>query len=91
MQLRKCYNCMNDFDIDIDDICPYCGYYQKEQDEDETKAIALKPGTLLNDYYIGRVLGIGGFAITYVAYDYAHKCKVAIKVYFPKRWARREP
>lgn len=81
---------MKEFDLEIDTICPHCGYYQNEQTEDESKKHALPPGTMLSGkYYIGKVLGIGGFAITYVAYNYALQCKVAVKEYFPEGVAQR--
>ncbi len=90
MKMQKCFNCLNDFDIDIDTICPFCGYYQNEQFENENKKNALVPGTILkNQYYIGKVLGIGGFAITYIAHDNARNCKVAIKEFFPSGIALR--
>lgn len=90
MLMTKCFNCMNDFDVSIDTICPHCGYDQNEQAEDETKQLALLPGTIINNkYYIGKVLGIGGSAITYVAYNLINNVKVAVKEYFPSNLATR--
>ena len=91
MDIQRCYNCMKEFDSDIDDICPHCGYYQGEQAQDPDLSMALQPGTILDGkYYLGCVLGVGGFAITYVAYNLMNRSKVAIKEYFPTRWAKRD-
>jgi formylglycine-generating enzyme required for sulfatase activity/predicted Ser/Thr protein kinase len=52
-------------------------------------AIAPKPGSMLQEYRIERVLGHGGFGITYLAYDtHLHKT-VAIKEYLPADLAVR--
>jgi serine/threonine protein kinase len=52
---------------------------------------ALPPGTLLNENYrIDRVLGTGGFAITYLCFDTFFEVQVAIKEYFPRDWAERD-
>lgn len=50
----------------------------------------LPPGTLLKDrYLVGRVLGEGGFGITYIGCDLQLELKVAIKEYFPTDKASR--
>ena len=51
----------------------------------------LKAGTILrNTYRIERVLGQGGFGITYLAIDTSIDRKVAIKEFFPKDYCDRE-
>ena len=51
----------------------------------------LKAGTILrNTYRIERVLGQGGFGITYLAIDTSLDRKVAIKEFFPKDYCDRE-
>lgn len=55
-----------------------------------TSLIALKGGTeLVGDYRIERVLGAGGFGITYLAEEVALDRCVTIKEYFPSDFAAR--
>lgn len=55
-----------------------------------TNLIALKGGTeLVGDYRIERVLGAGGFGITYLATETALDRHVTIKEYFPSDFAAR--
>jgi serine/threonine protein kinase len=55
-----------------------------------TNLIALKSGTeLVGDYRIDRVLGAGGFGITYLAEETALDRNVTIKEYFPSDFAAR--
>lgn len=50
----------------------------------------LPPGTVLKDrYLVGRVLGEGGFGITYIGRDLQLELKTAIKEYFPTDKASR--
>ncbi|MGN1100925.1 MAG: leucine-rich repeat domain-containing protein [Huintestinicola sp.] len=68
--------------------CQKCGYT-------ETRAFsahdALPVGTKLNDrYIIGKMLGKGGFGITYLAFDEAENRAVAIKEYYPEAAVRAE-
>jgi serine/threonine protein kinase len=51
--------------------------------------IALPPRHGLHEYRIERVLGHGGFGITYLATDTALRKKVAIKEYLPAQFAVR--
>lgn len=59
-------------------------------DEDERSPLALPMRVLLRDQYrIGRVLGVGGFGITYLAVDQFLDTVVAIKEYLPRDIASR--
>jgi serine/threonine protein kinase len=52
----------------------------------------LAPGTPLHDcYLVGRVLGQGGFGITYIGWDTRLHRKIAIKEFFPQAIASRMP
>ena len=51
---------------------------------------ALPTGTCLSDYRLERVLGHGGFGITYLATDLSLDQKVAIKEYYPREFAVRD-
>lgn len=71
------------------EVCPYCGWYPGAQQD---TGLYLRPGTILNDQYVvGRVLGHGGFGITYIGWDTKLKLRVAIKEYLPSSLATREP
>ncbi len=55
-----------------------------------TNVLALPPGTeLVGDFRIERVLGAGGFGMTYLAEEIALARKVTIKEYFPTDYAAR--
>ena len=50
----------------------------------EKRYYQLNEGTVLNDrYVIERVLGNGGFGITYLGHDEKLDMQVAVKEYFP--------
>ena len=51
---------------------------------------SLKPGYKLHWYRIAKVLGQGGFGITYLAHDFNLDHEVAIKEYLPMELAVRE-
>lgn len=80
--------CMEMYD-DRFEICPHCGYCDGDEAEE---AIHIDPGTLLhNRYIIGKVIGYGGFGVTYIGWDGKLQIKVAIKEYFPSEFSSRIP
>ncbi len=84
--INYCINCMNAVSKE-DKICPFCGHDPAEYSINQR---ALKPFTLLDGkYLLGRVLGEGGFGITYLALDTTLELRVAIKELFPKQLASR--
>lgn len=83
----RCFECFREINNDAK-ICPYCG---TNLDVDEVTKWTLSPGTILNGkYQIGRMLGEGGFGITYLAWDINMQTKVAVKEYYPEGLASRD-
>ncbi|MEH7392195.1 protein kinase domain-containing protein [Bacillus sp. JJ1474] len=82
-----CLGCMGD--KGSDHICPHCGWVTESAAEAPQH---LPPGTILHEkYLLGRVLGHGGFGITYLAWDLNLDMKLAIKEYMPRDFATRSP
>ncbi len=81
-----CMGCMLEKESE-DIICPDCGY---EEGTAPDSPLFLTPRVILEKkYLIGRVLGQGGFGITYLAWDINLNVKLAIKEYFPQDLASR--
>ncbi len=73
--------CENCFEESTTPFCTHCGYNAATSSNDPTM---LAPGSiLLGKYIVGKVIGKGGFGVTYLAYDTPLNRKVAIKEYFP--------
>ena len=85
---KRCMGCMELYGNEFE-ICPHCGYVEGTKAEE---AIHMEPGTLLHDRYIvGKVLGFGGFGVTYIGWDGKLEQKVAIKEYLPSEFSTRMP
>lgn len=68
----------------------FCGFCGHKAGEYTPLPHHLIPGTVLNGKYtLGRVLGEGGFGITYIGIDGALGLKVAIKEFFPSGLVNR--
>lgn len=86
--MLKYDNCPNCFaPIKIGSYCTRCGYHFTSE---KTVYGALPAFTVLGDrYLIGRVLGRGGFGITYIALDLCSNKLCAIKEYMPSEHSFR--
>ena len=69
-------------------VCPVCG--SKDGEHTNPPPALAKRELLNNRYLLASVLGMGGFGVTYLAYDMAESKKVAVKEFFPKGYAVRE-
>ena len=85
MDFNRCYGCMKPKTEGT--VCENCGY-----SSDSANALHQLPvGTVLQDQYvIGKVLGQGGFGITYLGWDQYLDIPVAIKEYYPSGMVMRE-
>lgn len=87
MEMYRCINCMKEMEKG-ETLCRHCGFGAAEYTQPLN---ALKLNTILyGRYLVGRVMGQGGFGITYVGYDLKLELKVAIKEYCPKSLASRD-
>jgi len=79
-----CYGCFKEKEPGT--VCPSCGFNENS----ERAYLAVPLGTILDGrYLIGKVLGVGGFGITYLGYDLTLDYKVAVKEYMPSGYATR--
>ena len=83
MQFNRCFGCMEETK---GYPCPHCGFDPRAQQDN----YVLPCGTVLSGHYVvGKVLGQGGFGITYIGYDLSLQRRVAIKEFYPKGQASR--
>ena len=85
MEGKRCYGCMN---IKTSGpVCQHCGYNEYSGNEPHQ----LPCGTLLQgQYLVGKVLGQGGFGITYLGWDQYLNVPVAIKEFYPSGFVTRD-
>lgn len=81
-------NCINCFEpLNAIERCVRCGF---NNEPGKVPQGALPAFTFVNNrYLLGRVLGKGGFGITYIAKDVANNRICAIKEYMPSEYAAR--
>lgn len=85
MEFIRCFGCMEQARTYP---CKRCGY---DPSLDLPEPFQLRPGVILNGkYVVGKVLGQGGFGITYIGWNLAQDTKVAIKEYFPAGQVMRD-
>lgn len=74
METKRCDSCFREYE---GDLCPHCGGAQNGPHQ-------LPVGTVLRDRYkLGRVLGQGGFGITYLGWDTLLHRPLAVKEFYP--------
>ena len=84
MEKRRCPGCMR---LTEEAVCPVCGWTRERGNAPHQ----LQPGTVLRgQYVIGRVLGQGGFGITYLGWDRELEREVAVKEFFPGSMVTRD-
>jgi len=84
MEIRRCSRCMQ---LTETRLCPHCGADTLENNASHQ----LQVGTVLRGHYaVGRVLGQGGFGITYIGWDMKARQAVAIKEFFPSGTVNRD-
>ena len=76
-----CQYCLSEADMS-ETICPVCGRNLHEVPERSSRCLP-QYTILAGRYLAGRVLGEGGFGITYLAMDLISEERVAVKEYFP--------
>ncbi|MEN6391453.1 MAG: serine/threonine-protein kinase [Syntrophomonas sp.] len=82
---RLCPGCFSE--KTSDETCPYCGFRVGIQ---PNSPFYLPAQTILRGkYLLGRVLGQGGFGVTYLGWDLDLGIKLAIKEYLPREFAGR--
>lgn len=83
---RLCMGCMMLYNKE--EVCPHCGFSMKNY---KLAPHQLPPKTILAGKYLaGKVIGEGGFGITYIGLDLNLNLKVAIKEYYPTGFVTRE-
>ncbi|MCM1578464.1 MAG: serine/threonine protein kinase, partial [Ruminococcus sp.] len=83
---RLCESCFCEINGD-EGVCPVCGFCADGYVPDP---LALPIGAKLNDkILIGRVIGKGGFGITYLGYDMRMERIICVKEYYPNGIAYR--
>ncbi|MEG2770414.1 MAG: serine/threonine-protein kinase, partial [Oscillospiraceae bacterium] len=88
MEKTFCYGCMREI-AGNETVCEHCGYVI---DSTPKEPYHLIPGTIIQGrYLIGKVLGYGGFGVTYVGLDLVLEKKIAVKEYLPSDFSTRMP
>jgi serine/threonine protein kinase len=87
MSNNHCINCLHESTGLYEYPCASCNWYPEQY---SNSGLYLSPGTILHgQYQIAKLLGHGGFGITYLAWDNLLEIKLAIKEYMPRDFATR--
>ena len=81
----RCMGCMSETGGAA--VCPHCGFDERTA-SDSPLYLPLRT-VLQGRYTVGRVLGEGGFGITYLGWDATLAIRVAIKEFLPRELAAR--
>ncbi len=82
---ERCMSCMSETGRAA--VCPHCGFDERTV---PPSPLYLPLRTVLQGRYtVGRVLGEGGFGITYLGWDATLAIRVAIKEFLPRELAAR--
>lgn len=84
MAKHLCYGCMS---IVEGELCQKCGWHIDQKNEPHQLPVGIR---LRDQYIIGKVLGQGGFGITYLGWDDSLDMPVAIKEFFPNMLVTRD-
>lgn len=84
---KLCMGCMELLD-DVQRPCPKCGFLLSNYQQPPNTMPLYE--ILNGKYLIGRAIGIGGFGITYIGWDFYQSKRVCIKEYFPMGIAARD-
>lgn len=84
---RICLGCMEELKNGAA-VCPKCGWNNAVNNNVSHQLLA--GSVLMGKYLVGRVLGEGGFGITYIGWDLILDRKVAIKEFYPQGIVNRE-
>lgn len=88
MDLRYlCTNCLTG--TLRDGVCDYC---KRSACDPAARPVNALPARYMlgSQYYLGRVIGNGGFGITYLALDCMERRRVIVKELYPKQDVRRD-
>ena len=81
---KLCECCLSEIESEP---CRFCGF--EKAGAREEVGVLTAGSVLLGKYIVGKIIGKGGFGITYLAYDIKNEKKVAIKEYYPSALAAR--
>ncbi len=86
VRMNICFGCMKPLE-DGQFICQSCGHNNSHRNNPED---TLPEGSILNGkYLVGKVLGRGGFGVTYLGFELNLQIRVAIKEFFPMGMSSR--
>ena len=82
---KRCLGCMKI--KENSPICEHCGYNENVPNYPNQLPVGM---TLHGQYTVGKVLGQGGFGITYIGWDNSLEAVVAIKEFYPSGIVNRD-